>query len=50
MSQRDLAEKSGVSIAALNQYENEGYAPGVDKLCMLAEALGCSPDELLGWE
>lgn len=27
-----------------------GYAPGADKLCALAEALGTTPGYLLGWD
>ena len=50
MTQAELAEKSGVNIATINSYENSGYMPGADKLVALAEALGCTPNDLLGWE
>ena len=49
MTQAELAEKSGVNIATINSYEQEGYTPGADKLCLLADALGCTPNDLLGW-
>ena len=49
MTQAELSERSGVNIATINSYEQEGYTPGADKLCALAEALDCTPNDLLGW-
>ena len=30
-------------------YENGIYVPGTDKLAAIAEALGVTPNDLLGW-
>ena len=49
MTQAELADLSGVNIATINSYENGGYTPGADKLWLLAEAMGCTPNDLLGW-
>ena len=50
ISQAELADISGISLAAINSYENEGYVPGADKLCQLAKALGTDPNYLLSWD
>lgn len=49
MTQAELADLSGVNIATINSYEQGGYTPGADKLWALAKALGCTPNDLLGW-
>lgn len=49
VSQAELSEKAGVSIATINGYENGYYTPGADKLWALADALGCDPGWLMGW-
>ena len=50
LSQRDLAEKSGVGIRAIQAYEqgwrNINKASAVSILA-LADALGCEPKEIL---
>lgn len=50
MTQQELADRAGVSQGAVFQYEDGGYLPGADKLCALAQALGTTPNYLLGWE
>lgn len=50
MTQQELAERAGVSQEHVFQYEDGGYLPGADKLCALAQALGTTPNYLLGWE
>ena len=50
ITQQELAERAGVSQAAVFQYEDGGYLPGADKLCALAQALCTTPNYLLGWE
>ena len=50
LNQAELAEASGVSVAAITNYENGGYVPGADKVYMLADALGCDLNWLLGWD
>lgn len=49
MTQAELADLSGVNIATINSYENGGYTPGADKLWVLADSLGCTPNDLMGW-
>lgn len=49
ISQEELAERSGVSTAAVLSYENGAYVPGADKVCALAEVLGVTPNDLCGW-
>lgn len=49
MSQSELAEKSGMNITSITMYETEQRIPGIDKVYLLAEALGCTPNDLIGW-
>lgn len=44
----ELAEKIGVSPATINYLETRHGNTTVDKLCAIADALGCTTDELLG--
>ncbi len=51
MTQRQLADKIGVSATTLTNYEtNKSKVPGADTLVLLAEALDVSIDWLLGNE
>ena len=43
MSQSELAERAGLT------YERANYTPGADKAYAIAEALGCTLDELCGF-
>jgi transcriptional regulator with XRE-family HTH domain len=47
MSQRDLADASGLSEAAVSNYIRGRKMPGVRALINMAEALNCSVDELV---
>ncbi|MEG0015767.1 MAG: helix-turn-helix transcriptional regulator [Raoultibacter sp.] len=49
LSQELLAEMAGVGADTVVKYEGGLRVPGSDTLMKLAEALGCSPDHLLGW-
>ena len=49
MSQADLAAKSGVTADLIWNYENERTTPGADKAYAIAEALGCTLDDLCGF-
>lgn len=49
ISQEELAHRCGVSTAAILSYESGIYVPGTDKLAAIAEALGVTPNDLLGW-
>lgn len=49
LSQEELAARSGVSAASLIKYESAEMTPGIDKIVSMAEALGCTPNDLCGW-
>jgi len=51
MSYQDLSDKTGISKSTLQRYET-GFIKnlGIDKLEILARALGVSPGYLMGWE
>lgn len=49
MSRRELAEKAGVSIDTVNRCATGEQVPGADKLFAIADALDCTPNDLLGW-
>ena len=48
MSQRDLAEKAGISQNALVQIENDRTEPHYRTLRKLVEALEVDPSDLIG--
>ncbi len=48
ISQKELAEKMFVSYQAISKWERGVAVPEIDKLCLLAELLGCSVDVLVG--
>ena len=50
MSRRELAEKTGVSVSTVNLCANGEQIPGADKLFVMADALQCTPNDLLGWQ
>lgn len=50
ISQAELAVKVGSCSDAISKYESGGYTPGSDKVYLLAEVLGCTPDYLMGWD
>lgn len=49
LSQEALAEKAGINKDTIVKYEGALRVPGSDTLVKLAEALCCTPDQLLGW-
>lgn len=49
-SQEELAKKSGVGRISIIRYENNERIPQVDVASRIANALGCTIDELLGDE
>ena len=49
MSQTELADKAGLTPDLIWSYENGKYMPGADKAYAIAEALGCTLDELCGF-
>lgn len=50
MTQGELAEKVGVNITTIVKYEDGSMVPGADKVFAIADALGCTPSELMGWK
>lgn len=48
LTQKDLAEKSGTSLSALNKYERGDRTPKIDSLEKIAEALNVQVNYLLG--
>ena len=49
MSQGDLAEQIGVDRGAISKYVTCTVAPGFRKLCAICDALGVTPNDLLGY-
>lgn len=50
MTQMDLASAAGMSsVNLISKYETGSMIPGEDKVWDMAVALGCSPNEILGW-
>ena len=48
LTQMDLAEKTGVSLDVVVQWENGDAEPPIKDLLSISDALGVSVDELLG--
>lgn len=46
MTQRDLAEKSGLTILSINNYVNGRTIPSFDSAVKLADALNCTVSDL----
>lgn len=49
LSQTELAERAGLTPDLIWNYERGNYTPGADKAYAIAEALGCTLDELCGF-
>ena len=50
MSQRELSEKSGISLRSIQQYEQKAKdinKAAVDSILALANALGCKVEDLI---
>lgn len=50
MTIADLAAASGMSEDAISGYTRGATVPKLDTVFALAEALGCTPNDLCGWE
>ena len=48
MSQEELAKRSGVSVDAIRSYERQMSLPQLETAYKLAEALGCTVNDLCG--
>ena len=49
-TQRDLAKKLGVEWRTYGAWERGENAINVEQLCRICDALGCTPNDLLGWK
>lgn len=49
ISQTSLAAKIGVSLRTIGAWERKETLPDAEQLWNCAAALGCSPNDLLGW-
>lgn len=50
LTQKDVALAIGVSPDAIVKYESpEGYTPGIDKVCALADLYHTTPNKLIGF-
>ena len=47
LTQQELADRSGVAREAISRYESQITDPTAQTLIKLADALGCSADEVL---
>ena len=47
-SERTFAPPALAPISIIG-YENGSMVPGVDKAYAIAQALGCTPNDLMGW-
>lgn len=50
MTQGQLSEMVGVNITTICKYEDGSMTPGADKVFAIADALRCTPNDLLGWK
>lgn len=50
MKQKDLAEKSGISLRALSNYENGSRTPSIEVIIKIAETLGIDPKDIIDEE
>lgn len=50
ISQEELGSLSGVNSRSISQYENGTCMPTLANVAKLAEALRCTPNDLLGWK
>lgn len=50
ISQKDLADLTGLTPSTISSYEQKGTTPTADKLCLLADVLDVSVDYLVGNE
>lgn len=49
MSAEQLSERSGVSVDSVRQYLRGETVPLLETACKIADALGCTPNDLCGF-
>ena len=50
ISQSELAQRVGLNVWTINKYESGEMMPGADKIAAMADALGCTPNDIIGWD
>lgn len=50
MDAKDLSSKTGISIDSIYKYRRGEAIPLLETACLIANALGCTPNDLCGWE
>lgn len=50
LTQNELAKQVGVTQSAVAKWETGGFTPSTTTLCLLADVLGCTIDQLCGRE
>lgn len=45
----ELANVSGLSVYSIRNYLNKASTPSLESLAALGMALGCTPNDLMGW-
>ena len=48
MTQAELAKKTGISLATIRRYENGDYSPNLERIKIIADALGVPNHEIIG--
>lgn len=46
LTQKELAQKVGITASAISLYEKGDRTPSVDNMCKIADVLGCSPQTI----
>lgn len=49
LTQEELAARLNTTKSTVSMWESGGQIPGADKICALASALGCTPNDLFCW-
>lgn len=47
ITQKQLSKMTGIPESTISEWKNKGKVPGIDKILLISEALGVSPNTLL---
>lgn len=50
MTQKEFSEKTGIAQSTISDWRGKGLNPNVDKIVIISEVLGVSPEDLLSGE
>ena len=50
LTQKELAEKSGISKSYISELENHKHEPTMSHIILLSRALDVTPNDLLDWD